>query len=76
MALQAAIVEGRALAMELKSPEFKNNEYHLYSTEIPVDNKVNNQIIEIVSEYFDTAKSLVKIIKGNNSKIKVIEIDD
>ena len=27
MAVQAAIIEGRAMAMELKSPDFKNNEY-------------------------------------------------
>lgn len=27
MAVQMAIIEGKALAMELKSPEFKNNEY-------------------------------------------------
>lgn len=43
-------------------------------TSAPVDGKANDALVELLSEYFDTAKSKIKLVKGLTSKNKVVEI--
>lgn len=40
----------------------------------PVDGKANDAIIAYLSEVFNISKSKIKILKGETSKIKKIEI--
>jgi uncharacterized protein (TIGR00251 family) len=40
----------------------------------PVEGKANKQVIELLSAYFKVPKTQVKILKGESSKIKVVEI--
>lgn len=40
----------------------------------PVDGKANEALIELMADEFDCAKSLVRIVKGQTSKIKVVEV--
>jgi uncharacterized protein YggU (UPF0235/DUF167 family) len=42
--------------------------------ELPVENRANEAIIEILAEYFSVPKSKIDIIYGYNSKNKIIEI--
>jgi hypothetical protein len=42
--------------------------------ELPVENRANEAIIEILAEYFSVPKSKIDIIYGHNSKNKIIEI--
>jgi len=40
----------------------------------PVDGKANEQLIELLPEYFGVAKSLVRIVRGKTSRLKTVEI--
>ncbi len=40
----------------------------------PVDGKANIRIIEVLAKYLQTAKSNIKLIKGEKSAVKVFEI--
>lgn len=39
------------------------------------EGKANKRLIEILAEYFSKPKSSIKIVKGINSKNKVVEIE-
>jgi uncharacterized protein YggU (UPF0235/DUF167 family) len=41
----------------------------------PVDGKANSAIIELIAEYLDISKSLIKIKTGLATSNKIIEID-
>jgi len=40
------------------------------------DGKANKAVIEILSEFFNVRKSNIKIIKGEKSRNKIVEIGD
>ena len=46
----------------------------VYVTAPAVDGKANKALVELVADHFDVAKSSVKIIKGEKSRNKVLEI--
>ena len=39
------------------------------------DGKANNRLIELLAEYFHTAKSNIRILRGQRSRRKLIELD-
>jgi len=43
-------------------------------TAAPVDGKANEALIALLSDYFQTPKSKIKIVAGATSKNKVVEI--
>jgi len=45
-----------------------------YVTAPPAEGKANKALIEIVAKYFKVKKSSVKIVKGEKSREKVMEI--
>ncbi len=47
----------------------------VYVTAPAVDGKANKALIELMADHFDIAKSSVKIIKGEKSRNKVLEIN-
>lgn len=49
--------------------------YKVSVKEAPVAGKANKAIIEALAEYFDTAKSCVRLVSGESSKQKVFEIN-
>lgn len=53
----------------------EDGSYKIKITAPPVDGEANKKLIELISEYFDVAKSCVKIVKGETGKKKIIEID-
>lgn len=42
----------------------------------PVEGKANKELINFLSEHFKTAKSNIRILKGEKSRNKLIEIVD
>jgi len=48
--------------------------YKVYVTAPPEDGKANKKVIELLAEYFKVPKSQVRIIKGEISRNKIIEI--
>ena len=55
-------VHDQALRMRLHAP--------------PVDGKANKYLVEILSSHFGVAKSRIKILKGETSSFKIIEIEN
>jgi len=44
-------------------------------TAAPVDGAANKSLINILAKHFGVAKSKIKILKGETSKMKVVEIE-
>ncbi len=53
----------------------ENNYYKAYLTEAPHNGLANKQLIEVLAEHLNLKKYQIKIIRGEKSKDKVIEID-
>lgn len=62
-------------------PNAKKNEvvegdiFKVYVHAPPVDGKANKAVVTVLSEYFKVRKSAVRIIRGEKSKGKVVEIN-
>ncbi|MCP5463453.1 MAG: YggU family protein [Deltaproteobacteria bacterium] len=41
----------------------------------PVDGAANKELVKLLSKHFGVSKSKVKIIKGEKSREKIVEID-
>jgi len=54
--------------------EKKDNIYKITTLNIPQKGKVNKELIEIISSYFDVSKNQVHIKHGLKSRNKIIEI--
>lgn len=52
----------------------ENDRFKVYVTAPPVNGKANKAMIEVLAEYLKVKKRNIKIIKGNKSKEKIIEI--
>ena len=49
-------------------------EYKAKITAVPENNKANEMLVEILADYFNTSKSLVKIVGGKTARTKIIDI--
>ncbi len=49
-------------------------DYQVKLTASPIDGEANEQLIKILSEYFDIPKSRITIVKGKTSKRKIVEL--
>ena len=50
------------------------NKLKVKLTAPPVDGAANEQLVEVLAEAFDIKKSAIKIIRGQSSKTKVVEL--
>lgn len=48
--------------------------YKVYVTVAPEQGKANKKMIELLAEYFKVSKSQIRIIKGEISRNKIVEI--
>jgi uncharacterized protein (TIGR00251 family) len=48
--------------------------YHVFTNAPPEKGKANKDIIKILSKYFDISVSRIKIITGDKSREKIIEL--
>ncbi|MFA6897117.1 MAG: DUF167 domain-containing protein [Patescibacteria group bacterium] len=51
-------------------------EIKVYTRAVPVDGKANKEVISLLSEALGKPKSKIKIVKGETSNKKIIEVDD
>ena len=52
------------------------NRYKVYLTEPALEGKANQALIELMSEHFKVRKTSIKIIRGEKSRSKWMEIHD
>ncbi|MFH0969449.1 MAG: DUF167 domain-containing protein [Patescibacteria group bacterium] len=57
-----------------KIEKISEEEYKIWLTAPPVDNKANRMLIQVLSEYLNIPKSSLAIIGGKTAKVKIIEI--
>ncbi len=48
----------------------------VYTTMVPADGKANESVIKLLAKHFGIAKSKIKLVRGETSRDKVIEIND
>ncbi len=53
---------------------FEKSIYQVCLKSKPYKNKANIELIDLLSDYFNTSKSSVKILKGLKGKQKLVEI--
>lgn len=51
-------------------------EIKVYTRAVPVDGKANKEVINLLSEALGKPKSRIRIVKGETSNKKIIEVDD
>lgn len=49
--------------------------FKVYVNAPAVDGKANKALIEVLSEHFNIRKSAIKIVRGEKSREKIVEID-
>ena len=52
----------------------ENDVLKVYLKSPPVDGKANKELIEVLSEHFNVRKGSVRIVRGEKSNKKIIEI--
>ncbi|MBI2676491.1 MAG: DUF167 domain-containing protein [Candidatus Yanofskybacteria bacterium] len=51
-----------------------NDSFEIKTKALPIEGKANSAVTKILADYFDIPKSRVKILKGQKSKLKILEI--
>jgi hypothetical protein len=51
-----------------------NEVYKVWLKAKPIDGEANENLIQILSKYFNVAKKDIIILRGGNSRLKTIEI--
>jgi uncharacterized protein YggU (UPF0235/DUF167 family) len=51
-----------------------DGDYVVHTTALPVENKANEKVLELLGAYFGIAKSRLRMIRGFTSHNKVIEV--
>jgi hypothetical protein len=54
----------------------ENGHFKVYLTRPAQEGQANAQLIEVLAEYFKVKKYQIKILKGETSRNKLIQIDD
>lgn len=53
-----------------------NGTYRVHTGAAPVDGAANVAVVRALAEYFDVPKSRIKIVRGEMSRDKLVEIPD
>lgn len=52
----------------------ENGDLRVYTTVAPTDGKANEAVIKMLADFLKVPKSAIKIIRGNTTRDKVIEV--
>ncbi len=52
-----------------------DNTFKVYVNAPPIDGKANKAVVEVIAKHFSVKKNSIKIIRGEKSKEKVIQIN-
>lgn len=64
------------LNFDRKDKDHELPEVKIYTKAVPVDGKANKQVIALLSDALKVPKSRIKIVKGEKSNKKIIEVDE
>ena len=63
-------------ASENEVKKIDENLYEVRTTTIPEKGKANEKVVELLSDFFDVPKSKIKIVKGQTSREKEVEVGE
>ncbi|EKE06642.1 MAG: hypothetical protein ACD_18C00311G0009 [uncultured bacterium] len=72
MRLNIKVIPKSSLNKVIKISE---TELKVKLTSPPVDGEANKKLIEILSKEYNVAKSKIRIVRGETSKSKIVEIE-
>ncbi len=55
--------------------QLSENQFKIFTTAVPEKGLANKKIISLLADFLDISKSKFKIISGQNSNIKKIEVN-
>lgn len=64
-------VVANAKRIEIKK---ENERYKVYLTAPAVEGKANKMLVEVLAEHFGVKKSQVRIVRGEKSRDKVVQV--
>lgn len=67
-------VKVKTRAKNKKVTKIDDDHYMISVNAVPEKGKANKEVIKALSEYFDVANSRIKIISGEKSKDKILEL--
>ena len=62
-------------AKNVKVKKTSMTEYEVKVDAAATEGKANKRLVEILSDYYNVGKSKIRIIRGANSRDKLVEID-
>ena len=68
------VVKVKPKSKKVSIKQISENSYEVKLKSPPDKGKANEELIEILSEYFNKPKSNIKLIRGHTSREKLIEI--
>lgn len=54
---------------------FDHHVLQVYVRSIPEKGAANKELIEVLADYFDCPKSLIQVVSGGQSRLKIIQIE-
>jgi uncharacterized protein (TIGR00251 family) len=60
---------------EERIEKISDSEFLLWVKAVARENKANQAVLKLLSEYFDRPKTAITVIKGHKSKNKIVSID-
>ena len=67
-------VKVKSRAKQEKIEKIDDTNFKVWVKEPPEKGRANRAVLEILADYFDTSQLNVKIISGNTSRLKIIEV--
>jgi len=67
-------VKVKSRAKQEKIEKIDDTNFKVWVKEPPEKGRANRAVLEILADYFDTSQSNIKIISGNTSRTKIIEV--
>jgi uncharacterized protein (TIGR00251 family) len=64
------------LELGFKKKDSDLPEVRVYTKAVPVDGKANKEVIRLLAEALKVPKTRVRIVRGETSNKKLIEVDD
>lgn len=74
--MKQLLIEVRSNSKNLKIEKITDLIYKIHLTAPAQAGKANKQLIEVLSDYFKIAKSLISIKAGKSAKTKIVIIDN
>ena len=71
MRISVKVQPGSSKEQVVKNPD---TGIKVYLKTAPVDGKANAALVKVLSEYFNVAKSKIKLVAGKQSRNKVVDV--